>query len=366
MERHYIRWLVPEPRQQIKVTHYRLTDILNWKNTDISGIYIARRKKKDVYRTYILFSRRTERQLFNDLMTTDGYSVSVHFSRKKMEPLTLAKTLRVDDWDTSEIREFFRPCAVDPGVGTLITAAYGFGTLEHEVRTFTNKEYYSVSGSKQRNIRRNREKVATGISVIESKMPSARTVNETTYSEYVVYFFENWVSLRYFYAFRCAKDSFSNHQGRQRATDEVANILINGGKKYDKKRRKKHGPKTKKKGIVPKKSITISKSKLVLFSCKLNHSADTPVLDRQDQRSSQQPIWRKSKVEVDNQGKMPFIVFGNGCISQTMAFKRHLAAPSKKIYNTLKRRERLGHAVVCLIDEYYTSQVNISSDVLPY
>jgi hypothetical protein len=124
--------------------------------------------------------------------------------------------------------------------------------------------------------------------------------------------------------------------------------------------------KQKKKGIVPKKSITISKSKLVLFSCKLNHSADTPVLDRQDQRSSQQPIWRKSKVEVDNQGKMPFIVFGNGCISQTMAFKRHLAAPSKKIYNTLKRRERLGHAVVCLIDEYYTSQVNISSDVLPY
>jgi hypothetical protein len=180
-------------------------------------------------------------------MTTDGYSVSVHFSRKKMEPLTLAKTLRVDDWDTSEIREFFRPCAVDPGVGTLITAAYGFGTLEHEVRTFTNKEYYSVSGSKQRNIRRNREKVATGISVIESKMPSARTVNETTYSEYVVYFFENWVSLRHFYAFRCAKDSFSNHQGRQQATDEVANILINGGKKYDKKRRKKHGPKTKKK-----------------------------------------------------------------------------------------------------------------------
>jgi hypothetical protein len=88
------------------------------------------------------------------------------------------------------------------------------------------------------------------------------------------------------------------------------------------------------------------------------HSTDTPAFNRDYECSPKPRKWRKTKVDTDNQGKMPFIVFGNGCINQTMAFKRHLAAPSKKIFSTLKRRERLGQAVVCLIDEYYTSQVN--------
>lgn len=175
--------------------------------------------------------------MFKNLVTTDGYSISIHFVRKKPEPLVLAKTLKLDDWDTAEIREFFRSCAVDPGVGTLKTAAYGFGNTGNEIRSFSNKEYYTVTGSKQRNARRNKEKLITGISHVESKMPSARTVDTAAYLNYITYFFGNWNKLREFYSFRCAKDNFSNYQGRQRATEEVANILINGGRKYDKKRR---------------------------------------------------------------------------------------------------------------------------------
>jgi hypothetical protein len=191
--------------------------------------------------------RITERQFFNNIVSTDGYSVSIHFSRKKMEPLVMAKDLRLEDWDIAEIQEFFRPCAVDPGVGTLVTAAYGFGADRHEIRTFSNREYYSVTGSKQRNSRRNKEKLVAGISPIDSGMPSARSVEKAAYLKYVAYFFENWSKLSEFYSFRCAKDYFSNYQGTQRAADEVANILINGGKKYDKKRRLKNGSKHKRK-----------------------------------------------------------------------------------------------------------------------
>ena len=67
--------------------------------------------------------------------------------------------------------------------------------------------------------------------------------------------------------------------------------------------------------------------------------------------------WKKAKVNVQNQGKMPLIVFGNGFFND-MAIKRHMAAPIKKIYANLKRRERLGQAVIVQIDEYLTSQVH--------
>lgn len=69
--------------------------------------------------------------------------------------------------------------------------------------------------------------------------------------------------------------------------------------------------------------------------------------------------WKKAKakVNVQYQGKMPLIVFGNGFFND-MAIKRHMAAPIKKIYANLKRRERLGQAVIVQIDEYLTSQVH--------
>jgi tRNA U34 5-carboxymethylaminomethyl modifying enzyme MnmG/GidA len=67
--------------------------------------------------------------------------------------------------------------------------------------------------------------------------------------------------------------------------------------------------------------------------------------------------WRKAKINIDNQGKMPLIVFGNGLFNP-MAIRGHQAAPIKKIFSNLKQRERLGQALVLEIDEYLTSQVH--------
>ena len=73
--------------------------------------------------------------------------------------------------------EFFRPCAVDPGAATLMTAAYGTGYANHEVRSVSNREYYAVTGSKRRNHDMNKEKAEKGISTIESQFPTSRTVS---------------------------------------------------------------------------------------------------------------------------------------------------------------------------------------------
>jgi hypothetical protein len=71
----------------------------------------------------------------------------------------------------------------------------------------------------------------------------------------------------------------------------------------------------------------------------LDHSSDTPVFDREDKCSPKPRKWRKAKVDTDNQGKMPFIAFGNGCISQKMALKGIWPRLQKK-FTTLSSDEK--------------------------
>jgi hypothetical protein len=192
-----------------------------------------------------LFFSIHDKQMFRNMITTDGYTCSLHFSRKKLdpkEPYTCDQDLKVDDFTSEEIMEFFRPCAVDPGAATLMTAAYGTGYANHEVRSFSNREYYAVTGSKRRNHDMNKAKTEKGISTIESQFPTSRTVSLTEYQAYLKYFFENSQVLRDFYSFGTAAKHFKDYQGRQRAIEETGNLLINGGKKYDRKRRKKRCP----------------------------------------------------------------------------------------------------------------------------
>jgi len=62
-------------------------------------------------------------------------------------------------------------------------------------------------------------------------------------------------------------------------------------------------------------------------------------------------------VSVDNGGKLPLVVFGNGMFQDSLSFKHHMSHAVKKIFSNLKRREKAGQVVVVTIDEYLTSQV---------
>jgi hypothetical protein len=151
----------------------------------------------------------------------------------------MEKDLQLDDFTMQEVDEYFRSCAVDPGVNTLVTAAYGHGNERHQLRRFSNSEYYAVTGSSRRNDQLNKKKESHGIKAIEDKFPTAKTADHREYERYIQYLFDNLVSLLSFYGPERAEESFQGYQGRQRALEEVTNVLINGGKKYDRRRRKK-------------------------------------------------------------------------------------------------------------------------------
>ena len=172
---------------------------------------------------------------FRNICGTDGFNVDFHFSRSAKSKLA-DQNLEAQDFDLEEVEEFFRPCAVDPGVATLVTASYG---TNGERRRFTNSEYYAVTGSLRRNNEINKLKQRSGIQTIESQFPTAKTIRETQYHDYVRYFFTNKEALFNFYGEEGGERRFYDYQGRQKALEESANILINGGKKYNRRKRKK-------------------------------------------------------------------------------------------------------------------------------
>jgi hypothetical protein len=173
---------------------------------------------------------------FRNICGTDGFNIDFHFSRRAKPKSIAEQNLVPEDFHIQEVEEFFRPCAVDPGVATLVTASYG---IDGERRRFTNNEYYAVTGSGRRNHDLNKLKRRSGIQVIESQFPTAKTIRETQYHDYVRHFFMNKDALFNFYGEEGGERRFYDYQGRQRAIEESANILINGGKKYNRRKRKK-------------------------------------------------------------------------------------------------------------------------------
>ncbi|KAI8967934.1 hypothetical protein BDF20DRAFT_897922, partial [Mycotypha africana] len=84
------------------------------------------------------------------------------------------------------------------------------------------------------------KKVETDIKGIETNLPTCKTVHsEIQYKLYLSYVLRHIQSLHEFYGFNSAKFIFNDYQGRQRADEELANMLLDGGKKYNPKKRKK-------------------------------------------------------------------------------------------------------------------------------
>lgn len=164
--------------------------------------------------------------MFTNRFTTNGYQASFHFARA-------SKNASVD----LELDDF---CAIDPGRQHIFQAAYGTGSDQHELRRCSTKEYYQLTGSLQRKKKLQAAKKRNGIEYIESNFPTAKTSNIEQYKEYVQYFFWHLPRLLEFYNFdNDAERRFHDYQGRQRAREEMVNIIVNGGKKYNPAKRKK-------------------------------------------------------------------------------------------------------------------------------
>jgi hypothetical protein len=145
--------------------------------------------------------------------------------------------LELDDFTADEINTYLRPCALDPGINNAFTASYGYGEEEHMLLSLTTKEYYNKLKNPIEEARLKRRKDASGITRIESNMPSAKTSNIETYRVYVQYLFDNLNRLFAFYGPEQGKSKWFRHKRKQSVLMDCVNILVDGGAKYNKQKR---------------------------------------------------------------------------------------------------------------------------------
>ena len=153
-------------------------------------------------------------------MMTDGFEACFVFARCKPKKETDPNVFDLEDFQADEVKEHFLPCALDPGRRQIFTATVAHSPEELEIRCCSGKERACYVGTNRR---------ATYVE---------RTVNNEKFQERIRYLLVHLPRLFQFYSYKSAPFRFNDYQGRQRANAEMANILINGGKKYNKMKRK--------------------------------------------------------------------------------------------------------------------------------
>jgi hypothetical protein len=117
---------------------------------------------------------------------------------------------------------------VDPGHRHLFTAINRGGVT----RRFSNNEWYAKSGMKRRRYDQQERKKESGVVAFESSLPTKKTADAGNWLSYCDQIFTNFRLIATFYGADFASERFLNYQGHQKMASEVANIFVNGGKKY--------------------------------------------------------------------------------------------------------------------------------------
>jgi hypothetical protein len=209
----------------------------------------------------------------------------------------------------------------------------------------STKEFYSFGGTIQRQQALERKKIAIGIKLIESNIPTVKATSISKYDEHLRYF-RNLDRLFAFYNFETCRSRWLNYLGKIKAREEAVNILINGGKKYSKKKRKY---KKTKKNKAKRKKARMNRRR---------HNTPSPTNTR-----LYNPRADSYRIDVFEQGhttKMPMVMFGDGMKNKDhVHFRRHKHGVVDIIYQNLKRREKLGELILLDINEFRTSVVSV-------
>ncbi|KAG2191647.1 hypothetical protein INT46_002206 [Mucor plumbeus] len=174
--------------------------------------------------------KETDPNVF-DLEDFQADEVKEHF-------LPYPNVFDLEDFQADEVKEHFLPCALDPGRRQIFTATVAHSPEELEIRRCSGKERACYAGTNRRATYVERLKTQQNVKTIETNLPTAKTVNNEKFQERIRYLLVHLPRLFQFYSYKSAPFRFNDYQGRQRANAEMANILINGGKKYNKMKRK--------------------------------------------------------------------------------------------------------------------------------
>ena len=180
--------------------------------------------------------------LFGNIIRSDGFAVDFLFYRREFDrdddqSLIINHDLGVADFSLDEVTKLYSPEFIDPGRKSVFTAAIGLKTNQHEIRRCSTKEYYHLTGSTVYSKKLKQMKDTAGITAIEAVTPTAKTARNTSFCRFVDHMLTNMDRLFTFYNFSTAKNRFNLYQGRQRAPEMMVNMLLDGGTKYNRKKR---------------------------------------------------------------------------------------------------------------------------------
>jgi hypothetical protein len=199
-----------------------------------------------------LIPNEENKVLFGNIVRSDGFCIDFIFYRRTFgenrdDTLIQNHDLGVDDFSIEEVTQLYRTSFLDPGRKTVYTAAMGLDENQHEIRRCTTKEYYHLTGSTVYAKKLQQEKDTAGITAIEAATPTAKTARNISFIRFADHMLSNMDRLFTFYGFSTAKDRFNLYQGKQRAPEMMVNMLLNGGAKYNRKKRFKKNKKEKRK-----------------------------------------------------------------------------------------------------------------------
>lgn len=179
--------------------------------------------------------RDLPQKMFLNSIYTDGYTCRVLFCRKVLSSLAERQvSLELEDFTTEEVKQYFRPCTVDPGRIDAFVSYHGV----NDIRRLSSSEYYNMHGTVTRQKSEQDRKRRSGLEAIETNIPSPKTLSIEKYSSYITYMLEHLNTLHSFYNFETAKIKWLNYLASQKTIQESVNILLNGGRKYTKQKRK--------------------------------------------------------------------------------------------------------------------------------
>ncbi|CEG80227.1 hypothetical protein RMATCC62417_14594 [Rhizopus microsporus] len=185
--------------------------------------------------------------MFANTVKSDGFSVDFVFNKRTTKDTSLITNidLKLEDFGLEEVKQTYQPMFLDPGRKSVFTTAIGLDKTKHQIRRCSTPEYYHMTGSTKYIKKLEKLKAAKGIKEIETNMPSPKTSQCAAYLVYIEYILTHVGALFAFYDYKTAKDRFYLYQGRQIVAEEMVNLLVHGGIKYNKKKRNNRNRKKK-------------------------------------------------------------------------------------------------------------------------
>ncbi|KAH8554368.1 hypothetical protein BGW37DRAFT_555242 [Umbelopsis sp. PMI_123] len=184
-----------------------------------------------------------------------------------------------------------------------------------------------------------KEKTETGLAEIEENLPTAKTASIQQYYEYIGYALEYMEAIFSFYSFNRGEMKFRNHQGKQRAREEMACIFLDGGKKYNAKKRKRTRKNRRRRNR--RRAEKQAERQAAIPAPSLSTGPRESAVRRSLNIQGPGPQhWRPAAYEES--AKAPFIVFSDAMIGR----KSLVHIPSKQtgvvgvLWKALKRNER--------------------------